>query len=156
LDLALPEDAHKLVYSSTRNLTDNIPPNFLTEQDFRNLERKNLIAALEHVNWKISGNQGAASLLGIKTTTLSSRIKSFGIERPKKGSLYKRLGGLKGISDFANELLPTLRFDSDLGRFWQNRGADSIRKEKQYLIEDLCEVTGGPYVYSGRHMLKDT
>jgi len=44
-------------------------------------ERDNLIAALEEAGWKISGRGGAAELLGVKPTTLTSRLKRFGIER---------------------------------------------------------------------------
>ncbi|MCG8324680.1 MAG: hypothetical protein MI673_04120, partial [Thiotrichales bacterium] len=118
----------------------------------RHLERKNMIAALEQSNWRVSGIHGAANLLGLKTTTLNSRMKVLSIVRPDKKSLYSRLGGYKIISKFVHELLPRLRSDAVLGRFWENRGEDSIRKEKQLLIEYLCEVTGGPYDYTGRHM----
>jgi transcriptional regulator with GAF, ATPase, and Fis domain len=44
-------------------------------------ERDNLITALEEAGWKISGRGGAAELLGVKPTTLASRLKRFGIER---------------------------------------------------------------------------
>ncbi|MCG8379591.1 MAG: sigma 54-interacting transcriptional regulator [Proteobacteria bacterium] len=152
LDLALPEDALKQVSYSTKKMAENMPPVILTDEEFRQLERKNMIAALESTNWKVSGIKGAAKLLGIKTTTLSSRMKALSIEKPDKSSLYYRLGGYSAISKFVNELLPRLRTDPDLGRFWQNRGVDSIGKEKQYLVEYLCEVTGGPYNYTGRHM----
>jgi transcriptional regulator with GAF, ATPase, and Fis domain len=47
------------------------------------LERQNIVTALESVDWKIAGANGAAQLLGIKPTTLSSRIKALGIERKR-------------------------------------------------------------------------
>jgi transcriptional regulator of acetoin/glycerol metabolism len=37
---------------------------------------------LEFTNWKISGERGAAKLLGIKRTTLESRMKKLNIQRP--------------------------------------------------------------------------
>jgi len=49
-------------------------------------------------------------------------------------------------------LLPRLQTDSDLGRFWENRGTDGIAREKQLLIDYLCSVTGGPMYYTGRDM----
>jgi hemoglobin len=67
-------------------------------------------------------------------------------------TLYERLGGYDGISVFANDLLPRLQGDSQLGRFWQNRGADGIAREKQFLINYLCENAGGPIYYTGRDM----
>jgi hemoglobin len=67
-------------------------------------------------------------------------------------SLYERLGGYDGISAFANDLLPRLEGDAQLGRFWQNRGADGVAREKQLLIDYLCENAGGPVYYTGRDM----
>ncbi len=43
--------------------------------------------------------------------------------------------------------------DSLLGRFWENRGEDGIRREKQLLIDFLCAQSGGPLAYVGRDML---
>jgi transcriptional regulator with GAF, ATPase, and Fis domain len=54
----------------------------LTYTDLEELERANLLDALRRTNWKVSGPQGAAELLGIKPTTLASRIKAMGIRRP--------------------------------------------------------------------------
>ena len=54
----------------------------LTEKDMRDLQRKNIVRALEQANWKVSGNGGAAELLGIKPTTLADRIRSYKIKRP--------------------------------------------------------------------------
>ncbi len=68
-------------------------------------------------------------------------------------SLYERLGGYDGISGFADNLLPRLQSDAQLGRFWQHRGADGIAREKQLLIDFLCENAGGPVYYTGRDML---
>ena len=57
---------------------DATPP----EQEMREFQKKNTIAALRQANWRVSGAGGAADLLGIKPTTLASRIKKMGIERP--------------------------------------------------------------------------
>ena len=67
-------------------------------------------------------------------------------------SLYDRLGGYDGITAFANDLLPRLQTDPQLGRFWQNRGDDGIAREKQLLIDFLCSSAGGPLYYTGRDM----
>jgi hypothetical protein len=34
--------------------------------------------------WRVAGNNGAASLLGMKPSTLNSRIKALGIARREK------------------------------------------------------------------------
>lgn len=67
-------------------------------------------------------------------------------------SLYERLGGYDGITAFANDLLPRLMADSQLGRFWQNRGDDGLARERQLLIDYLCSSAGGPVYYTGRDM----
>ena len=67
-------------------------------------------------------------------------------------SLYQRLGGYDAIAAVANDLLPRLMDDQLLGRFWQNRAADSIAREKQLLIDFLCASAGGPMYYTGRDM----
>lgn len=67
-------------------------------------------------------------------------------------SLYERLGGYDGISAFADDLLPRLEGDAQLGRFWQNRGDDGIAREKQLLVDYLCSSAGGPVYYTGREM----
>jgi len=69
-------------------------------------------------------------------------------------SLYERLGGYDGITAFCSDLLPRLQGDALLGRYWDNRGADGIEREKQLLIDYLCENAGGPVYYTGRDMLK--
>jgi len=44
-------------------------------------ERANLLAALEKTSWKIRGTDGAAELIGLKPTTLLSRMKRMGLQR---------------------------------------------------------------------------
>ena len=42
--------------------------------------------------------------------------------------------------------------DPLLGRFWQHRGEDGIKREKQLLIDFLSASAGGPMYYTGRDM----
>ena len=67
-------------------------------------------------------------------------------------SLYQRLGSYDGITAFVDDLLPRLQGDSQLGRFWQNRGDDGLARERQLLIDFLCSGAGGPMYYTGRDM----
>ena len=71
---------------------------------------------------------------------------------PTTASLYARLGGYDAIAAVADDLLPRLVSDPQLGRFWTHRAADSIRREKQLLIDFLCTSAGGPLYYTGRDM----
>jgi transcriptional regulator with GAF, ATPase, and Fis domain len=54
----------------------------MTEDEMRDFERENLRKALEKVNWKVYGDDGAATLLRIKPTTLVSRMQKMGLEKP--------------------------------------------------------------------------
>jgi transcriptional regulator with GAF, ATPase, and Fis domain len=51
----------------------------MTEREFRVMEADNIRAALTAANGKIYGVEGAAARLGMKPTTLASRIKALGI-----------------------------------------------------------------------------
>ena len=44
-------------------------------------EREQILAALDKTGWRIRGPAGAATLLGLKPTTLESRIKKLGLKR---------------------------------------------------------------------------
>jgi transcriptional regulator with GAF, ATPase, and Fis domain len=46
-------------------------------------ERTQIVAALEKTGWHIRGPAGAAKLLGLKPTTLESRIKKLELQRPR-------------------------------------------------------------------------
>ena len=69
-----------------------------------------------------------------------------------KKSLYERLGGYDAISAVSNDLVDRLQKDPQLGRFWQHRGEDGMKRERQLLVDFLCNVTGGPMYYRGRDM----
>jgi transcriptional regulator with GAF, ATPase, and Fis domain len=55
---------------------------FFTEAEMQRRERENLVAVLEKAGWKIKGPDGAAELMGLKPTTLLSRMKKMGLARP--------------------------------------------------------------------------
>ncbi len=54
----------------------------LTARELEEVERANIVRALESCRWRISGENGAARLLGIPPSTLSSRMKTLKVERP--------------------------------------------------------------------------
>jgi transcriptional regulator with GAF, ATPase, and Fis domain len=57
-----------------------------TEAQLRELERNNLIVALERASWRIAGPSGAAALLGISPSTLRDRMCSLDVRRPVQGA----------------------------------------------------------------------
>jgi len=56
----------------------------LTVEQMQQLERENLTRALESTGWKVTGEQGAARLLGMNPSTLNSRIRALGLKRPHR------------------------------------------------------------------------
>ena len=57
-------------------------PAFVTDAEMRERIRANMVAALEAANWRVSGERGAAKLLGMKPSTLTDRMRTFGVKRP--------------------------------------------------------------------------
>jgi len=72
-------------------------------------------------------------------------------ETPK--SLYARLGGYDAIAGVVDDLLPRLREDPLLGRFWTSpRSVDTNNRERQLAIDFIAAAAGGPTIYLGRNM----
>jgi formate hydrogenlyase transcriptional activator len=52
------------------------------KHDLQDVERSNILRALRDSGWKVKGEGNAASRLGLKPSTLQSRMKTLGITRP--------------------------------------------------------------------------
>ena len=81
LDRALPESVS--LFTAVLTGRDDGAQRVRTAKELGEIERANIIAALEASEWKVAGDNGAANLLGMKPTTLSSRMKALGIERKR-------------------------------------------------------------------------
>lgn len=79
LDVVQP-DAHTQI---SEKLEANSDGNIALDEDMQDLVKKNMLAALEKCEWKLFGKNGAAELLGLKPTTLASRIKRLGLKQGK-------------------------------------------------------------------------
>jgi transcriptional regulator with GAF, ATPase, and Fis domain len=51
-------------------------------RSIEDVERQHIAEVLEETRWRISGERGAAKILGLKRTTLEARMKKLGIRRP--------------------------------------------------------------------------
>lgn len=80
LDLAMPDTGGGSSPVPSGALHD---PGFVTDAEIRQREKENMIAVLDHSKWKISGDGGAAELLGVKPSTMAYRMKMCGIEKPR-------------------------------------------------------------------------
>ena len=81
LDRALPEASSTAAGSVA--IPPSSPPKIRTAKELEELERTNIMRALESAKWKVSGDNGAAKLLGINASTLSSRMKALKIHKPR-------------------------------------------------------------------------
>ena len=53
-------------------------------QTLEEMERRHIVDVLEQTNWRVSGEKGAAKILGLNPTTLEARMKKLGIRRVKR------------------------------------------------------------------------
>jgi DNA-binding NtrC family response regulator/streptogramin lyase len=60
--------------------TSTLEAEFLTLEES---ERQHIIKVLEMTSWQVSGEKGAAKILGMKRTTLEARMKKLNIEKKK-------------------------------------------------------------------------
>jgi truncated hemoglobin YjbI len=68
-------------------------------------------------------------------------------------SLYARLGGHHAIRMVTEDFVEAVLADRQLARFFPGaRDEAGLQQLKERVVELLCELTGGPYVYKGRDM----
>ncbi|MDD5542204.1 MAG: group 1 truncated hemoglobin [Acidobacteriia bacterium] len=70
---------------------------------------------------------------------------------PEK-SLYSRLGGYDAIAAVTDDFIGRLATDPQLSRFFSGLSVDSKKRVREHVVDQLCEATGGPCVYTGRTM----
>jgi transcriptional regulator with GAF, ATPase, and Fis domain len=57
---------------------EEVPADELTLDE---IQRRHILAVLQKTGWRVSGKNGAAAILGLKPTTLESRMAKLGIKR---------------------------------------------------------------------------
>jgi PAS domain S-box-containing protein len=83
IDAALPESRPE-VRELEASKAPARPPPILTLPELEELERENIVRALEATSYKVSGPGGAAELLKINVSTLNSRMRALEIRRPRE------------------------------------------------------------------------
>jgi PAS domain S-box-containing protein len=86
LDRALPESAAAALPAATPGAADPGADRILRAEEVQALERSNVLRALEASGWRVAGKGGAAEILGLNPSTLQSRLRALGIERPRASS----------------------------------------------------------------------
>ena len=84
LDTVLPNSAGQPSAKSIESRSGELE--FVTDAEFRQMEKANVTAALRHANWRIWGEHGAAELLGLNPSTLKYRMKQLGVRKAEASS----------------------------------------------------------------------
>jgi formate hydrogenlyase transcriptional activator len=86
-DLRAPNHAAlQLAAAPAIHRTPQTSPNGNMRSMLDDAERRQILAALDQASWTISGPNGAAALLGMKRSTLQSRIQKLGIRISRTGA----------------------------------------------------------------------
>jgi formate hydrogenlyase transcriptional activator len=79
---------HAMIVSSGKTLNVHVPRTASSESpaslSLADAERRHILGVLRKSNWRLTGRGGAAEILGLKRTTLQSKMKKLDIRRPAK------------------------------------------------------------------------
>jgi len=83
LSLDLPDNPNNKKLLNQKNSSGDIPMQgrVSTFYEIKQFERENILRALNQTGWKIFGVGGAAELLGVPPTTLTTRIQRLGLKK---------------------------------------------------------------------------
>jgi transcriptional regulator of acetoin/glycerol metabolism len=77
---------HAMIVSGDKTLIVHAPKEPLSEtshaRNLEDMERRHIMSVLEKKSWRVGGKGGAAEVLGLKRSTLYSKMKKLGIHRP--------------------------------------------------------------------------
>jgi transcriptional regulator of acetoin/glycerol metabolism len=77
---------HAMILSKGETLAVQVPKLGSSEagatRNLEDMERRHIVSVLERADWRVAGKGGAAEILGLKRSTLYSKMKKLGIGRP--------------------------------------------------------------------------
>ena len=71
----------------------------------------------------------------------------------KPKSLYHRLGGYDMIAMIVDDFGPKLGKDPKIAPLVAGLSAEHRMRNRQLIVDQICQLTGGPCIYIGRPML---
>lgn len=92
-----------------------------------------------------------AALLSIALSPAHSLI-AHGQTSNSRPTLYQRLGGYDGVASYVGLVFPRVAKHPELAHMFRGHGKDSQQRQFQFVVELICQKTGGPCVYVGRPM----
>ena len=81
IKLDIPEGNKEDGGSKKKQSSQLVGEEVIPEKEMKRREKENIVRALNQCEGKIYGDDGSAKLLGIKPTTLTTRIKAMGIKK---------------------------------------------------------------------------
>ena len=75
-----------------------------------------------------------------------------GIGSAQEKSLYQRLGGYDGIAAVLDDFIGRLAAEQQLQRFFAGHSKNSEMRQRQLVLDLVCQLTGGPCFYIGRDL----
>src|SRR5690348_4097618 len=91
----------------------------------------------------------SAALVAAALAVCPASAQTMGGHMMMKKSLYERLGGVDAIRAVVDDFVANVAADKRINKFFAN--TDIIRL-KRNLVNQICQGTGGPCVYTGRGM----
>lgn len=73
-------------------------------------------------------------------------------QQPAEKSLYERLGGYNAVAAVVDDFIARLASDPQLQKFLVGLSTDSKKRLRQHVLDQFCQATGGPCLYTGRDM----
>ena len=73
-------------------------------------------------------------------------------QQPSTPTLYARVGGYDVLARFVDTAFPRVAAHPQLRRVFQGHSQDSQMRQRQLIIDALCQATGGPCAYLGRDL----
>ena len=70
----------------------------------------------------------------------------------KPKTLYERLGGYDMIAKIVDNLLPKLGEDAVIRPVVDGLADTTRMRNRQFIVDQICNLTGGPCLYTGRTM----
>ena len=89
-------------------------------------------------------------LVFLALVLLATSVWAQDAAKPK--SLYLRLGGYDMIAAIVDDFVPRLGKDPVIAPLVAGMSLDHKKRNRQLVIELICEAAGGPCVYTGRTM----
>ena len=101
------------------------------------------------VNFLPASRWVARSLLFVATAALVQLTMT---QARAADSLYHRLGGYDAIAGFVDTAFPRVAAHPELNHLFRGHALDSQMRQRQLIVDSICNATGGPCLYTGRPM----